>query len=137
MKIDAENLVVGRMASLVAKKALLGEDVEIINCDKAVISGSGKFLRSEWLRKMRMGTHRKGPFYYRQPERFVKRIIRGMLPHRQEKGALAFKRIRCFSGIPPGVKREDYKTIAGADVTKLRSTRYMYIKDVCKIIGGK
>jgi large subunit ribosomal protein L13 len=137
MKINAENLIVGRIASVAAKQALLGEPVEIINCDRAVISGSRQHQYAEWLRKVKMGTHRKGPFYRRQSNMLVKRIIRGMLPHKQQKGALALKRITCFSCIPPDVKKEDYKTIESADVRKLESTKYVYIKDICKVMGGK
>ena len=39
MIINAENLVLGRMAAVVAKQALLGEDINIVNCEKAVITG--------------------------------------------------------------------------------------------------
>ena len=37
MIIDAKNLVLGRMATVVAKEALLGEKIDIINCEKAVV----------------------------------------------------------------------------------------------------
>jgi large subunit ribosomal protein L13 len=137
MKIDAENLVAGRFATVAAKNALLGEEVEIINCSKAVISGSRKEIFADYMRKQKMGTHRKGPFYFRQPDRFVKRLIRGMLPHRQEKGRLALSRIKCFSGIPESVEREDFKSLDSANVKKLRSTDFVYVEDICRIMGGK
>jgi large subunit ribosomal protein L13 len=137
MKIDAENLILGRFAAIAAKKALLGETVDIINCDLAVVSGNRDYVLAQYLRKKRMGTHRKGPFYYSSPYRFVKRTIRGMLPHRQEKGRLAFKRIRCYQGLPAGFTKSDFKSIDGANVSKLKSTRYVYVKEICKQIGGK
>jgi large subunit ribosomal protein L13 len=137
MKINAENLIVGMVASVAAKKALLGEQVEIVNCGQAVMSGKKTVTFQSYVRKQKMGTHRKGPFYFREPDRFVKRVIRGMLPHRQEKGRQALKRIRCFQGIPDSAKKEDYKTIESAHFTKLKSTRYVYVKDVCRIMGGK
>ena len=137
MKIDAKNLIVGRFAVVAAKAALLGEHVEIINCDMAVISGSRLGIHAEWLRKAGMGTHRKGPFYDRQPQRLVKRIIRGMLPHKQSKGAMALDRIKCFSGVPATVKKEDFKTIESADLKKLKSTRFVTIAEICKVMGGK
>ena len=40
MIIDATDLIMGRVAALSVKKALLGEDVVIINVEKAVISGT-------------------------------------------------------------------------------------------------
>ena len=39
MIINADNLVLGRMAAIAAKQALLGEDVRIVNCEKAIITG--------------------------------------------------------------------------------------------------
>jgi len=41
MIVDASNMILGRMVSYVAKKALLGEKVDIVNCEKAVITGNG------------------------------------------------------------------------------------------------
>ncbi len=38
MIIDANNMILGRLASFAAKKALLGEKIDVINCEKAVIS---------------------------------------------------------------------------------------------------
>ena len=37
---DAENEVMGRVASVVAKEALQGNEVSVINCEKAFISGT-------------------------------------------------------------------------------------------------
>jgi len=39
MIIDATNLIAGRLATFVAKKALLGEEIEIVNSEKAVLTG--------------------------------------------------------------------------------------------------
>ena len=38
--IDATDLIVGRLASHVAKKALLGEEFVIINSEKAILTGN-------------------------------------------------------------------------------------------------
>jgi large subunit ribosomal protein L13 len=137
MKIDAENLIAGRLATVAAKQALLGEQVEIVNCAKAVISGDRKKIFADYQRKRNMGTHRKGPFYFRQPSRFMKRLIRGMLPHRQEKGEKALKRIKCYSDLPAEFKKDDFKTIENADASKLKSRKFVYIADICKSMGGK
>ena len=39
MIINAENLILGRMTTYAAKKALQGEEVDIVNCEKAIITG--------------------------------------------------------------------------------------------------
>ena len=137
MKINADNLIAGRFATVAAKSALLGENVEIINCATAVIGGDRKRIFAEYQRKRNLGTHRKGPFFIRQPDRFVKRLIRGMLPHRQDKGAKALKRIMCYSGVPAGAKVEDYQSIEAAHVGKLKSTKFVTIRDICRNMGGK
>ena len=36
MIIDARNLILGRLATITAKKALQGEDIHIINCENIV-----------------------------------------------------------------------------------------------------
>jgi len=37
--IDADGLILGRMASLIAKRLLEGERIEIVNAENAVVSG--------------------------------------------------------------------------------------------------
>ncbi|MBI5073266.1 uL13 family ribosomal protein [Candidatus Woesearchaeota archaeon] len=81
--IDATNLIVGRFATFAAKQALLGEEIAIVNCEKAFITGSKEHILNEYKRKRSIGTWATGPFYHRQPDRLVRRMIRGMLPHKQ------------------------------------------------------
>ena len=40
MNIDATDLRLGRLATVVAKKALLGEEIKIFNCSKIAVTGS-------------------------------------------------------------------------------------------------
>ena len=54
MIIDAKNLIVGRLSTFAAKKAMLGEKVDIVNCDLAVITGRKKWLIEEAKRKRRV-----------------------------------------------------------------------------------
>ena len=42
MIIDGTNLILGRLASVAAKKALLGDDIIIVNCDKVLVTGTKK-----------------------------------------------------------------------------------------------
>ena len=42
MLIDSKNIILGRLASFAAKHALLGENVDIVNCESAVITGNKK-----------------------------------------------------------------------------------------------
>ena len=38
--IDATDLLLGRFAGYAAKQALLGKEIRVINCEKAVVSGN-------------------------------------------------------------------------------------------------
>jgi len=42
--IDGNNLILGRVASYVAKAAILGDKIAIVNTDKLVMSGSRSFI---------------------------------------------------------------------------------------------
>ena len=45
---DAKNIVLGRLASMVAKELLNGKDVYIVNAESAVISGSKKVIKEKY-----------------------------------------------------------------------------------------
>src|SRR3989338_6272197 len=98
MIIDATDHILGRMASFAAKKALLGEHINIVNCENVVITGRKVDILADYNAKRQRGDPFHGPYFPRQAERIVRRTIRGMLPRRQEKGLSAYKRIRCYRG---------------------------------------
>ena len=135
MIIDATNQIIGRIATHVAKSALIGEEVSIINCEKAVMAGRKVNTLEKYKRIQRMGTPAKGPFLPKRPERLVKRIIRGMIPYKTSRGRAAMARIKCYTGAPDF--KENAIKIDGADVSKITSTRYITIKEICKELGGK
>jgi len=137
MIIDATNLILGRLASFAAKKALLGENIHIINCENAVISGSEENILERYKRKRQRGIPAKGPFIPRKPDMFVRRVIRGMLPYKKEKGRKAFERIKCYIGIPENFKDKKSETIAEADVSKLPNLMYVKVKNICELLGAK
>ena len=137
MIIDAKDLVLGRIGSLAARKALLGEKVEIVNCEEAVITGDKEKILEKYLHRMHRGQPRTGPFFYKQEDRFVKRTIRGMLPHKQPRGRDAFKRIRCYIGLPEELKNQKIITLPEANVSKMQNLKYLRVKDVCKFVGKK
>ena len=136
MIIDATDLVVGRMATFAAKKALLGEKIEIVNCEKAVLSGRPEFILAEWKHKRKMGTY-AGPFYARLSDRMVRKMIRGMLPYKQPKGKEAFARIMCFRGIPETFKDQKMLSVPEAHVSKLNTPKFLRIGELSKTLGGK
>jgi large subunit ribosomal protein L13 len=97
---DGEDCVFGRLASVVAKDLLKGNSVDVVNCEKIIVSGDKKLLVKKILAKRKMGSggSLKGPKYPRVADRLVKRMIRGMLPRDRTKGQEAYKRLRCYVG---------------------------------------
>ena len=134
--IDAENAVAGRLASIVAKLALQGETIRIINSEKAIISGDRKYLIKKFTEKIHRGNALKGPFYPKRPDAILKRMIRGMLPYKKENGKKALKRIKVYVGTPKELegKAEKIKEVLLENTNILK---YTTLADISKRIGGK
>ncbi len=100
--IDGKNAVLGRLASYIAKQTLQGEEFAIVNCDQVIITGSKKNIQENFkIKRGRVGSGQKGPKISRSSFEIVKRCIRGMLPDHQEgRGMVAWKKIKCYNGIP-------------------------------------
>jgi large subunit ribosomal protein L13 len=135
--INAENQITGRIAAFAAKQALLGEKVEIINCEKAVMTGSRTYLLAKYKRKRELGSALMGPIYLRKPEMIMKRIVRGMLPYKKEKGERALKDVMCYRGIPDNAKPESFVKVPGADISKVPSLKYLTVGEISKMLGAK
>lgn len=135
MILDGANLILGRLAAYAAKKSLEGESVIIVNCDRVIITGRKKFHIEQFMERQNKGHAFKGPFYPKMPDRIVKRVIRGMLPYKQEKGAKAFKRIKCFMGVPDSYKSQKLETLPGASYIKLKTLNFITVNDLSKYVG--
>jgi len=111
--IDGAGAVLGRLGAVVAKEALQGEEIAVVNCEKIIITGNQKTNKDEFERKRRMrGSIFRGPKHHADSERIVKRAIRGMLPnYREGRGRVAFKKIKCYVGIPKEFEKEKLEKI--------------------------
>jgi len=135
--IDASDLILGRFATVAAKHALLGEQVRVVNCAKAVVSGNKVHIFSEAKRKRDMGTHVRGPFKNRMPDRLVRRTIRGMLPTQATRGREAFKRVMCYIDTPDELKGKPTIQVPGAHANKLPTVKKVTVGEICKHLGGR
>lgn len=137
--INAENIILGRLASNIAKEALLGEEVAVINCEKAIISGDKEgILELENEKRNRKAFPLRSPKYSRSPDRMVRRTIRRMLPYKVARGKEAFKKVMCYNGVPEQFVGKEFVTIpAKHSVSKLPTLKYTTIGDMCKSLGGK
>jgi len=107
--LDAENEALGRLASYTAKQALLGNEIVVLNCEKAIISGNATNIiqKQKALRRLNTMKPRKGPFFSSDTEKILRRSIRGMLPdYTLGRGKQAWKRIKCYNGIPEEYAKE-------------------------------
>ncbi len=132
--IDADGLILGRMASKIAKQLLKGEKIVIVNSERAVISGRKRNKVSEAKEFLEVGGVGRGPFHYRRPDRIVRKTVRGMLPIRQPKGKQAYKRLSTFIGVPEDYKNQVRKTVAEAQAKKLKCP-YFTVGELAKEIG--
>ena len=133
--INAKGLILGRLASNVAKLLLQGEAVIILNAEKAAISGKKQHIVEDAKKFLEVGHPRKGPYHHRRPDRIVSRTVRGMLPRQKPKGQQAYKRLRVYLGSPVEFENKNVQTIIEASVNKLKSP-YITVSELSKEIGG-
>ena len=122
--VNAEAQVVGRMCSKIAKLLLNGEEVIILNAEKAIFSGKKKSKVAEAHLFLEVGAPMRGPFHYRRPDRFLRKTVRGMLPFKQPKGKSAYKRLKVYMGIPLEFKDKQMKTFPDALSANLKGPRF-------------
>jgi large subunit ribosomal protein L13 len=128
--IDGKDATLGRLAAYVAKEALKGEEIAIVNCEKIIITGNKSFTRENFLEKRRrVGSTQKGPKVSRDPQKIVKRVIRGMLPnYRAGRGRVALKKIKCYKGVPKEFE-DKKKIIAGREH---KTSKFMRVEELGK-----
>ncbi len=125
--IDGEKAILGRLASYVAKQILKGKKIAIVNSDKVIVTGKKRKIQENYYAKRRkVGDSQKGPKFSKNPEKILKRTIRGMIPeHRKGRGKQALKRVRCYNKIPIEFEKEK-KIKAG----KEKNTSYITLKQI-------
>lgn len=131
--IDAEGAVVGRLAAVIAKKLLLGDQVIVVNGEKTVFSGPEKRVSLVYLKRRRMQNKadpEKTAKWPRRPDYLLKKIVKGMLPHKTSRESTALHKLTVFVGVPEkyaGVPKESFKTTLGRKKVSLEK--------VCENLG--
>merc|ERR1711977_577263 len=137
--IDGRGHLLGRLASFVAKEALLGQKVVVVRCEDLIISGSHMRNKLKLLmkRNKRMNTNPvKGPFHHKCPADMFMRVVRGMLPHTFFKGSAAFQRIKAVEGIPEPFDQLKKMVPDALRVTRLRPGRkYTHVGTLAGELG--
>ncbi len=127
--IDGQGAILGRLSSYVAKEALRGEEIIVVNCEKIIITGNKKNIKKEFEEnRNKRGRGLLGPKIHRTNEKIVKRAIRGMLPHyKKGRGEECLRKIKCYSKIP-----EKFKTIEKLSIAKEKKNKFIEVKDLTK-----
>ena len=128
--IDGKNAIMGRLASYVAKKALIGKEIIILNSDEVIIMGNKKNIIERYKQKIKMGGHSlKGPKIIKSPERILKRTIRGMLEHKKGRGSDAIDRIKCYNKTP-----KEYENLSKITAGKEKHGNSITLKKLTEMI---
>jgi large subunit ribosomal protein L13 len=136
--VDASNLILGRMASYVAKKALDGRTMVVINAERAIISGTKERVVARAKLKLKtrtLGNLEKSPTHPRKPDGYVRRVIRGMLPWKKTGGKNAFHRVKVYIGTPSEYQDRPVTIVADASASRLR-VPYITVAQLSGEIGG-
>ena len=138
--IDAENQILGRMASKTAKLLLMGYKVYIVNAEKAVLSGEPKRVIEGYLKMFSVQTYRNpethGIRRERSPRNIVRAAVKGMLPASRPKGRKALKNLRVYIGYPENLKKRKSLKFTEADASKLR-TKYISVSSLAARLGWR
>jgi len=135
--IDGDGLLLGRMASMVARRGMSGEEIAIVNAEKAVISGSRARVLANYGHKRSRGSREGGPFFPRRPDHIVKRTIRGMLPYKRTVGSDAFRRVRVYVGIPVEFVGSEREVLEDAHMNRLNNPKFVTVGAVSTFLGAK
>ncbi|HNO07390.1 MAG TPA: 50S ribosomal protein L13 [Methanoregulaceae archaeon] len=135
--IDGDGLLLGRLASMVARRAMSGEEIAIVNAEKAVISGSRARVLANYGQKRSRGSREGGPFFPRRPDQIVKRTIRGMLPYKRTVGSEAFKRVRVYVGVPVEFTGSEREVLEEAHMNRLNTPKFVTVGAVSTFLGAK
>ena len=144
---NAEDKVLGRLASVVAKQLITakkaGEDtrVIIVNAEKAIVTGKRSTILSDYRAKYELNHPRKGPFFPRMPDQILKRTVRGMLPYQKNSsGRNALRSLRVEIGTPSDLSGDLPDGCEWGDSTKIDRPlpeRYVRLGEISKELGVK
>ena len=136
MIVDATGLVMGRLASVVATQLLAGNEINIVNAEKAIITGRRESIYEEYFACRDRGHKERGPYFPRRPEMIMKRTVRGMLPYKLRRGRDALSRLRIYVGVPRDLSGQQFEQPQAAKVRGASSANFIELGDLSKRLGA-
>ncbi len=135
--IDATGLIAGRLASTVAQRLLSGEEISIINAEKAIVSGSPETSLSKYKEMRAKGSKEKGPYYPKRADMILRRTVRGMLPYKKARGRSALAKLRVYMGVPIQLSGADAETLEYAHKSRLSTIKTIELGSIARQLGSK
>ncbi len=141
---DATDKILGRFCSQIAKRALIGENVVVVNAKNAIISGSKRDIEEKYLARLKRRTATnpsRGPFWPRRPDTLMRGIIKKMLPRKKMRGKLAIKKVHIYIGEIPERFKNRYQKLIPTEINKVDKSRLFYynkyitLESLCIRIG--
>ena len=138
--IDATGHVVGRLASVLAKRLLNGEEIVVVNAEKAIVTGKRSVVFQEYRTRHQRGSTASrmrgiGPAYPRRPDLILRRTISRMMPYQQPRGRDALKRLRVYLAVPDAFKDKPLEIVE--DAKRPPQGPFMSLGEIAKLLGSK
>lgn len=142
--LDARDQIFGRFCSQVAKRVLLGQRIVIINAKDAIISGNKRNIHEKYLAKLNISTAtnpRRGPFWPRRPDTFMRQSIKRMLPRKKRRGKEALRRVHVYISDIPERFKSRYQKLIPDEIPNVNKKRLSYynkfitLENLCDRIG--
>jgi large subunit ribosomal protein L13 len=134
--IDVSELILGRAASLIAKRLLRGESIVVVRAERSVVTGDRAMLFETYRAHRARGSVRSGPHFPRYPDRIFRRTVRGMLPHLKTRGREAFDRLEVFIGVPVELRGRPTESLEGARV-RPALRRPVSLEEITRSLGAR
>lgn len=138
--VDGSGQILGRLASIVAKRLLEGQRVVVVNAEKIVVSGDPvklkRFYKDTILGVKSHYSHRLRPKRPRSPVRLFKAAVKGMLPKNNRRGREALSRLRVYIGVPEEYQGKEMVRFKEADSSRL-SRGYIELGAIAKELGWR
>ena len=137
--INGEGHILGRLASVVSKNLLEGEEVVVLNAEKIMITGNKDWAYAKYKQRVDRASISNprdlGPKYPRRPDDIFRRTVRGMLPFKKSKGRTAFKGLKAYVGVPEEFKNVEAEMIPEAEYNDIK--KGIELGEVSKLLGAK
>jgi large subunit ribosomal protein L13 len=133
--INADKHILGRLSTNVAKRLLNGEEVIVVNAEKAIITGNRDVVFDNYTAKYKRGKQINGPFFPKRADLILKRTIRGMIPFKTSHGRDVYRNLKVFVGVPKGLESAQMEKVEAA--TNLWSDKYVTLGEVAEHLGSR